>query len=57
MVLSKSHMDESVMEMEYYESPEVMAIPSHKWLLSQLPSIPHFENIRTHICDALREVC
>lgn len=56
MVLSRSHMDESAMESEYYESAEVMAIPSHKWLLDQLPTLPQFDAIKHDACAALRQV-
>ena len=56
MVLAKTHMDDTAMETEYYESAEVMAIPSHKWLLDQLPTIPQFDAIKPQACAALRQV-
>ena len=32
------------------------ALPNHRWLLEQLPSLSQFSTFRQQVCDALRKV-
>ena len=54
MVLSRSEIDRG--------APEGMdvdigcPVPSHAWLLEQLPSLPQFSVVKEAACSALREV-
>ena len=64
MVLSKSHLsqlmpaeeDEDSDVMEVDENPATAIIPSHRWLLELLPSLPQFKSIKETVCSALRQV-
>ena len=57
MVLAKDQLDVQIEEpMEVDENPSVTAIPTHKWLLEQLPSLPQFTAVKPQACAALRQV-
>ncbi|XP_064630438.1 integrator complex subunit 1-like isoform X2 [Lineus longissimus] len=54
MVLSRSHLDSG--EGMVCDNVGLM-IPTHQWLLTQLPVIPHFDMVRSKVCNALRQAC
>ena len=56
MVLARDHIDEEDSPMEVEEIPAVTVIPSHRWLLEQLPSLPQFDAIKQATCATLRSV-
>ena len=58
LVLSKSHLQGGTEEeMEVEDSEAARVIPTHKWLLDQLPRVPHFAAINPAVCATLRQVC
>ena len=57
MVLSKDQLDVRIDEpMDLDDNPAAAVIPSHKWLLEQLPFIPQFSAVKPQACAALRQV-
>ncbi|KAK2152727.1 hypothetical protein LSH36_320g00001 [Paralvinella palmiformis] len=58
MVLSKDQLDVRIDEpMDLDDNPAAAVIPSHKWLLEQLPFIPQFSAVKPQACAALRQAC
>ena len=57
MVLSKTmleYVDLSPMVVD--ANSAALLLPSHRWLLEQLPSLPLFELVKMNVCIALRHV-
>ena len=57
MVLSKSMLENSDLSpMDIDANAFATLLPSHRWLLEQLPSLPLFQLVKTNVCASLRQV-